>query len=137
MLIQPNLDNITMPVNTRKNANKIKIPEKLIRFLLFFVTLYENGTFVICRTFSSRNSSIFIPPIDSTSFTFGVLRIDFISMAGSEGFLSGAGVILDLGILLIILVKTYFCTKTIGTKINIKPRQTIPMIQSFLERKPF
>ena len=103
-VVQPDLENAIIPVMKRKNATKIEIPEKLIRFLLFFVALYDNWTLFRGGVFSSRNSSIFILSIESTSLIFGVLWTDFISMASSVVFLSGVGVILDLGILLMILV---------------------------------
>ena len=54
-------------------------------------------------------------------------------MASSEVFLFGAGVILDLGILPMMLVLMYFFTKTIGTLIDIIPMQTMKTIPSFLD----
>ena len=42
MLIQPNLVAITREKNEKISANKIKIPVKLIRFLLCFLLLNES-----------------------------------------------------------------------------------------------
>jgi hypothetical protein len=42
MLIHPNLDAITMQKNEKISPNKIKIPVKLIRFLLCFLLLNES-----------------------------------------------------------------------------------------------
>ena len=138
-LIQPNLDPAAIPDIKRRNALKIKIPEKLIRFSLYFETLKGNGNGNVLvgwpDTISWKNSSIFILPVDSTSFILGGPWIEFISMACSEVFLFGAGVILDLGILPMMLVYMYFFTKTIGTLIDIIPRQMIKTIPSFLELK--
>ena len=141
-LIQPNLDPKAIPDIKRRNAPKIKIPEKLIRFSLYFETFKGNVNVLVGWTWgwlgwpdtiSWKNSSIFILPVDSKSFVFGSVWIDSISMACSGIFLAGAGVILDLGILPMMLVLMYFFTKTIGTLIDIIHRQMIKTIQSFLE----
>ena len=141
-LIQPNLDPKAIPDIKRRNAPKIKIPEKLIRFSLYFETFKGNVNVLVGWTWgwlgwpdtiSWKNSSIFILPVDSKSFILGGPWIEFISMACSEVFLFGAGVILDLGILPMMLVLMYFFTKTIGTLIDIIHRQMIKAIPSFLE----
>lgn len=57
----------------------------------------------------------------------------FISMDCSGVFLAGAGVILGPGILQIAFILLHFFTKTISKLVNIKARQMIRRIQSFLE----
>ena len=59
----------------------------------------------------------------------------FISMDCSGAFLDGAGVILGPGILQIAFILMYFFTKTVSKPANIKARQMIRRIQSFLENE--
>ena len=62
ILIQPNLVAITKKITTVKNTSKIKIPVKLIRFLLCFLLLNESfkaGVVSSGNTFLSfKNSPI-------------------------------------------------------------------------------
>ena len=121
-LIQPYLDPTARPVIKRKYVTRKEMPGKLIRFLLYCVMLNTwtwNG-FAI----SWRICSVFISCI-------GLMT--FISMDCSGVFLAAAGVILGLGILQIAFILLYLFTKTISKLINIKARQMIPRIQSFLE----
>ena len=117
------------PIIKRRIVIRIEIPEKLTRFLLYFVVLNTNG----CWNWGSfdlvsslGNCSIFTSPVDSTSF---------ISMSCSWVLMDGAGIILDLGILKITFVWLYFFTKSIDKLINITARQGMSKIQSFLEIK--
>ena len=112
-LIQPSLDPTVIPDIKIKNAPKMKIPEKLIRFSLYFETFKGNLNALVGWTWgwlgwpdtiSWKNSSILILPVDSISFILGGPWIEFISMACPKVFLAGASVILGLGILLIILL---------------------------------
>ena len=124
-LIQPYLDPTAMPVITRRYVTRKEIPGKLIRFSLYFAMLNAwtwNGFAIV----SWKNCSVFIPCID---------LMTFISMDCSGVFLAGAGVILGLGILQIAFILLHFFTKTISKLVNIKARQMIRRIQSFLEIK--
>ena len=124
--LRPYLDPIAMPVITIIYVTKKEIPTKLIRFSLYLEMLNAwTCGFVIV---SWKNSSMFIPPIDSMTF---------ISMDCTGVFFAGAGVILGLGILQILFILLYFFTRTINKLVNIKARQMILKIQSFLEMKTF
>ena len=126
-VIQSYLDPTAMPVITRKYVTRKEIPGKLIRFLLYFAMLNAwtwNGFAIV----SWINCLIFLPSIDSMTF---------ISMDCSEVSLAGACVILGLGILQIVFIWLYFFIKTISRLVNIKARQIIRRIQSFLEIKTF
>ena len=128
-LTQPYLDPKETPIIKRRIVIRIEIPEKLMRFLLYFVVLNNNscwnwGSFDLVSWWN--DCSMFTFPVDSTSF---------ISMPCSWVLLAGFGMILDLGILKMTLVWLYFFTKSIGKLINIKARQMMRIIQSFLEIK--
>ena len=125
--LRPYLDPIAMPVITIIYVTKKEIPTKLIRFLLYFEML-NAWTWSGFAIVFWKNCSIFIPPIDSMTF---------ISMDCSGVFLADAGVILGLGILHIVFISLYFFTRTINKLVNIKARQMITKIQSFLEMKMF
>ena len=140
-LIQLDLEPTAKTPNKTSNTIRIEIPEKLIRFLLYFVVLKANV--VIGRIWglsgilSWRNSAKFIISIDTTSFISGILSVGFIPMALSGVFLFGVCVILDLGISLVIFLLMYFFQKNIGKLIKIKLKQMILTIPSFLEIKTF
>ena len=128
-LNQPYLDPIATPNIKRGIVIKIEIPDKLIKFLLYFIVLnnigcWNWGSFDLVSWWS--DCSIVTCSIESTSF---------ISMLCAWVLLSGFGMILDLGILIMALVWLYFFTKSIGKLINIKARQMMMIIQSFLEKK--
>ena len=128
-LSQPNLAPKETPVIKRRIVIKIEIPEKLMRFLLYFVVLNTNSCGhwgSIDLVSSLDNCSLFTSPVDSTSF---------ISMSCSLVLLAGAGMILDLGILKMTFVSLYFFTKSIDKLISIKARVMMRRIQSFLEKK--
>ena len=122
-LIQPYLDPTARPVIKRKYVTRKEIPGKLIRFSLYFPML-NAWTWNGCAIVPWKNCSVFIPCVNSMTF---------ISMDCSEVFLGGAGVILGLGILQIAFILLYFFTRTINKLVNIKARQMVRRIQSFLE----
>ena len=102
---------------------KKELPAKLIRFSLYLVVFNAwnwNGFAIVSWT----TWLIFIPPID---------LMTLISMDCSGGFLTNVGVILGLGILQIAFILLYFFTRTINKLVNIKARQIVRRIQSFLE----
>ena len=126
-LKNPYLDPIRIPVIAIRYVPKKELPAKLIRFSLYLVVFNAwnwNGFAMV----SWITWLIFIPPID---------LMTFISMDCSGGFLANVGVILGLGVLQIVFMSLNFFTKTINKLVNIKARQMIRKIQSFLEIKMF
>ena len=126
-LKNPYLDPIVTPVIAIIHVHKKELPAKLIRFSLYLLVFNAwnwNGFAIVSWT----TWLIFIPPND---------WITFISMDCSGGFLANVGIILALGILQIVFMSLNFFTKTINKLVNIKARQMIPKIQSFLEIKTF
>ena len=125
MLIQPNLDAITREKNEKISTNKIKIPVRLIRFLLCFVVLYEN--------FKAGVVSPMVC-IGWIAIIVDVLWDGFVPKIWLELFSIDIGsMILDLGIVLAIFLEANFFSHITGKLTNIMIIQIVVRIQSFLK----
>ena len=124
MLIQPNLDAITREKNEKISENKIKIPVRLIRFLLCFVVLYEN--------FKAGVISPMVC-IGWIAIIVDVLWEGFVPKIWLELFSIDIGLILDLGIFLAIFLETNLFSHITGKLTNIMIIQIVVRIQSFLK----
>ena len=137
MLIQPNLDAITREKNVKISANKIKIPVRLIRFLLCFLLLNERfkaGVVPSGNIFESlKNSSIVC--IGSMAVIGDVPWDDFVPKVWLEVLSIDVGTILDRGILLSIFLERNLFSHISGKLTKMMVMQMVVRIQSFLKLK--
>ena len=137
MLIQPNLDAITREKNVKISTNKIKIPVRLIRFLLCFLLLNERFKAGVVPSGSIleslKNSAIVC--IGSMALIGDVLWDDFVPKIWLEVFSIDIGMILDRGILLSIFLERNLFSHISGKLTKMMVMQMVVRIQSFLKLK--
>ena len=138
ILIQLNLVPIARKIITIDSTSKIKIPVKLIRFLLCFLLLnesFEAGFVSSGNVFSSSKNSPRVC-IGWMAIIPDVLWWDFVPKGWSAVFSIDIGVIiLDRGILLSFFLDMNFFSHISGRVTNITIVQIVKRIQSFLKIK--
>ena len=137
MLIQPNLDAITREKNVKISTNIIKIPVRLIRFLLCFLLLNERFKADVVPSGnileSLNNSSIVC--IGSMAVIGDVLWDNFVLKIWLEVLSIDVGTILDRGILLSIFLERNLFSHISGKLTKMMVMQMVVRIQSFLKLK--
>ena len=137
MLVQPNLDANAREKAVKISTNKIKIPVRLIRFLLCFLLLNERFKGGVVPSFnileSLKNSSIVC--FGSMAVIGDVLWEDFVPKVWLEVLWIDIGTILDRGILFSIFLERNFFSHISGKLTKIMIMQMVVRIQSFLKWK--